>query len=160
VCPPRRWPYFLVLTASLVGWNFNRVVAYPLEKQFFADYPFAVTSELLHWHRYQDFAEYFAAHERELADAGVDMAVFGLVIEHVDRHNWLADQRLANPPTLLFYFRDGFEWSTRVIPLLRTGFYRRFYKVPGTRIELAAHEPLETLVPGPSPFAPASNPSF
>jgi len=158
--PPRRWPYLLVLAASLAGWQYDRVVVYPLQKGFFDKYPFAITSELLHRHNYEEFVGYFAAHEKEFARSGVDLAVFGLVMDHVTRRNWLEEQKLTDPPEILIYFTGGFEWPIHVVPLLATGFYGHFYQVPGTRIELAAHAPLDTLVPGPSPFVPEASPLF
>jgi hypothetical protein len=138
---PAHWPYLLVLLPSLVGWRFDHVIVYPLDKNFFTQHPFAVTAELRNRQTYDTFVSYFIDNQSRFGNPVLDKAASGLLINYVDRDNWLSDEH-PDPPDSIIYFEDAYE-RDRVAALLRTGIYTRFYEVPGTKIRVAAKQEIE-----------------
>jgi len=147
--PVARWPYALLLLASVVGWQWNRLVIFPLEQNPYGDSPFVYSGSLRDRAKAQAFVDYYLAHRAQFGEAAFDQAVFGLLIDHADRTTWLEAWPLSRPPETLIYFIHGYEWRLRVLPLLRTGNYRCVYEVPGTRIRLATKDPLSDRLPVP-----------
>lgn len=150
--PNQRWPYALMLLLSLVGWHWNRVVIFPLEKTPFGDSPFVYNDTLRDRARVHEFADYFLAHSPLFGTTAFDQAVFGLLIDHVDRTTWLDPPGSSQPPETVIYFDHAYEWQSYVLPLLRSGLYRCVYAMPETRIRLATRDPLSNDLPAPMPM--------
>jgi hypothetical protein len=147
-----RCPYALVLLTSVVAWRGDRLVIYPLDRNSFGDAPFVYNDTLRDRAAYQAFADYFVAHRPLFGTTALDEAVFGLLIDQVDRKSWLEDWRSNEAPETLIYFNRAFDWRPRVLPLLQTGVYHCVYAVPGTRIRIATRNPLSDDLPVPMPI--------
>jgi hypothetical protein len=117
------------------------VIVYPLDKIFFPQHPFAVTAELRNRQAYDTFVSYFVDNQSRFGNSVLDKAASGLVIDYIDRDNWLSDKH-PDPPDSIIYFEEAYE-RDRVASLLRTGVYTRFYEVPGTKIRVAAKPEVE-----------------
>jgi hypothetical protein len=163
----QRWPWLFVLLFSLIGWNKDGFIVYPLAKNDFDTYPFSLTDDILNRKAADAFAAYFAAH-KELFEGRVDMPVFSLLIDTNDRLNWLATghRYMSDPPPeapplpeIVIYYNRSFEEPLWVDPVLKTGAYHYFYQVPGTRIRLAAEKSLDAF-PDPKPFVLIAKPAF
>jgi hypothetical protein len=148
-----RWPYVLLLLASTVGWHMDRPMIYGLNEDLFRQGPFVYTEALDHRANYQEFVAYFEANRALFGTTVLDQAVSGLLIDHTDRSNWLELVGSDSPPDTLIYFANGADWSSHIIPLLRTGYYHCVYEVPGTRIHLAAHDALRERLTDPTLLA-------
>jgi hypothetical protein len=147
----QRWPYALMLLASIVGWQWNRVVIFPLEKTPFGDSPFVYHDTLRDRARVDEFTDYYLAHRPLFGLTALDQAVFGLVIDHADRTTWLDPWQSSQSPETVIYFDHSYEWQSHVVPLLRSGLYHCVYAVPETRIRLATRNPLSSDLPTPLP---------
>jgi hypothetical protein len=102
--------------------------------------------------RVHEFADYFLAHSPLFGTTAFDQAVFGLLIDHVDRTTWLDPPESSQPPETVIYFDHAYEWQSYVLPLLRSGLYRCVYAMPETRIRLATRDPLSNDLPAPMPM--------
>jgi hypothetical protein len=154
-----RWPYVLVLLSSLVGWKFDRVVVYPFDNNHFIEHPFVYTNDVQNRAAADRFVDYFIANKTAFGSFAADMAITGLMMDDVTRANWLWGLKVSQPPDVIVYFVDSYEWP-RIVPLLQTGAYSWFYRVPETRIRLAARSPLPSRLPLPLPFESAAAPSL
>ncbi len=148
----RRWPYALLLLVSIAGWQRDHLAIYPLLTSPAGDSPFLYNDTLRDRGRYQAFTDYFLANRPLFGPIALDEGTFGLLIDHADRSTWLELWPADSPPETMIYFIGGFEWQTRVRPLLRSHIYRCIYAVPGTRIQLAARNPLSEQLPVPMPL--------
>jgi len=148
----RRWPYGVLLLVSIVGWQRDRLIVYPLTADQFGESPFVYHDTLRDRAQYQTFSDYFLAHRALFGDAALDAAVSGLLMDHVNRSDWLEDRQPNQPPETMIYYVGGYEWRPLVLPLLQTGLYRCIYQVPGTRIRLATRNPLSEALPMPMPI--------
>jgi hypothetical protein len=148
----RRWPYALVLLASLVSWQEYRFVAFPLERSFFGDSPFVYNDTLRERGRVQTFVDYFLDNRPLFGRTALDEAVFGHMIDHADRTSWLELWPRDQPPDTVIYFIHAYEWQFDVLPLLRSGDFRCVHAVAGTRIQVATQDPLSYRLPVPTPF--------
>ena len=126
-----RWPYALVLLVSLVGWQRDRVVIYPLWHDARGASPFFWNETLANRARYQQFVDYFLAHSASLGAIMLDQAVGGLLTDHVDRRTWTESFRSGSAPDAMIYFPFAFEWRTEIQPRLRSGGYPCVYELPG-----------------------------
>jgi len=145
-----RWPYALMLGASLVGWQ-DRLVVWPLKTDALGQSIFAYGETLRDRERYQAFIDYFLANRPLFGVTALDQAVFGLLINHAGRDTWLENWRGKPPDTLIYYF-GSFEFPSRVVPLLRTGVYDCVYALPGTRLRMATKFPLDPPGAAGTPF--------
>lgn len=151
----KRWPYALVLLSSLMFWDDGQIEVYPLTANAFLESPFLPSWNLQHRKSQQEFVDYFVKNQKlfEAGTMGIDMAMQALLIDYVDRHTWMAELDDQNiHPDIIIYYENGLEWISRVSPMVSTAEYKYFYKVPGTRIRLAAKNDLETALPPPRPF--------
>jgi hypothetical protein len=146
------WPYALLLLASLVGWQRDRLVVYPLMADHIGEAPFAWNDPLRERTRYQVFVDYYWTNRPLFGATALDQAVSGLLIDRVGRDGWLEYWRDKPPPDTIIYFEHGFEWPTRVWPLVRSGIYQCVYAVPETRILVASQVPLGPRLPAPMPL--------
>jgi len=145
-----RWPYGLLLVASLVGWQ-GRLVVWPLKTDALGQSIFAHGETLRDRGRYQRFVDYFLARRSLFGVTAFDQAVFGLLMDHAGRETWLETWRGKPPDTLIYYF-GSFEFPSRVVPLLRSGVYDCVYALPGTRLRMATKFPLDPRAVEGTPF--------
>jgi hypothetical protein len=148
----RRWPYALLLLVSLVGWQSNRVVIYPLNTNSLGASPFVYNETLRDRAMYQKFVDYFVANRPLFGSVALDGAVFGLMIDHADRPDLIYLWPAGRQPETMIYFPGAYDWRPSVLPLLRTGIYRCVYAVPGTRIRMATQYPISDDLPHPIPL--------
>jgi hypothetical protein len=155
--PTPRWPYALLLVASLVGWQRDRLVIYPLVANGFGDYRFAWTDTVRERARYAAFVDYYWTNRSAFGATALDQAVSGLLIDRVGRDGWLEYWRGKPAPDTIIYFAHGYEWTSRVWPLFRSGIYGCVYAVPETSILLASQAPLSERLPAPMPLLIVNN---
>ena len=89
----------------------------------------------------------------------------GVVIDKNTTIPWIGEWNTLHPtklPTMILYFDHSYEWDYWVEPTVQAypAEFRYFYTVPGTKISVAAMQPLENVLPQPMPFVssqPAAN---
>jgi hypothetical protein len=147
-----RWPYALLLLASLIGFQRGHPTFHPLAANDFGDFRFAWSDTLTNRSRALAFANFYWANRSAFGTTALDLAVSGLLIDRVGRDGWLEYWRDKPDPDTIMYFQPAFEWRTRVWPLLRSGIYDCVYAVPDTRIMIASQLPLSERLPARMPL--------
>lgn len=160
----KRWPFVLMLAASLVGWHEGRLTIYPLANNEFDTHPFAITREWRRPKAVATFVDYFARHQHMFDRSAFDLPVMTLVIDMNSTVQWIgtwAKNGTTTLPEMIVYFDKAYEWNVWVEPTLKDNPpYRFFYAVPDTKIRVAALGPLETWMPQPMPFVAIPAPQY
>ena len=152
-----KWPYFLILLFSLIGWQKERFIVYPLDNNVFDAHPFLISEEWGQQRAVQTFIDYFTEHKELFKKSAIDMPVFSIVIDVNNGVLWIGDWNKMNPhflPEMIVYFDKAYEWTAWVEPTLDAypGHYKYYYALPKTKIRLASIKPLEEIIPSSHPF--------